>query len=71
MTSSALVLAGIALKWLVRFALPEESQFLEIVDFVLNTSVVSTAIVVTVCGFIVVGVDTVRSTREFIAGRRR
>lgn len=64
--SAVLVLSGIGLEWLVGLSLDKGSVPHQIVSVVLDVSLVSAAVVVSVCGAVVVAAEAVISTRNFL-----
>ena len=69
--SAALVLSGMILELLVSFAVDGESTALMVVKLVLDTSLVGSAVVVAVCGAIIIVAESVKSTRNFIKNEGR
>lgn len=68
--SAALVGSGIILETLVGFSIEEESDGYKVLVFVLDVSLVGSAIVVSVCGAIVVVDEAIRSTYTFFRRSR-
>ena len=66
--SGLLVGAGIALETLVSFSIQDGSTAHEIVGFVLDVSLVGSAVVVSVCGALLVAGEAVASTYEYLSG---
>ena len=65
--AAVLVVSGMALEALVGLTLPKESKSLEIVRFVLDVSLVGSAVVIAICGALIVVWDTVASTRGLLS----
>ena len=68
--SGVLVLSGMGLEWLVGLSLDEGSVPHRVVAVVLDVSLVSAAVVVSVCGAIIVAAEAVISTRIFLSRSR-
>ena len=68
--SAVLVLSGMGLEWLVGLSLDEGSVPHRVVAVVLDVSLVSAAVVVSVCGAIIVAAEAVISTRIFLSRSR-
>ena len=69
--SAALVVSGIMLEQLVSFAVGDESTALKVVKVVLDVSLVGSAVVVAVCGAIIVATESIKSTLIFIGSEGR
>ncbi len=65
--SGILVGSGIALEALVSLSIGDGSKSQEIIEFVLDVSLVGSAVVVSVCGAIVVAGEAIRSTTVFLS----
>ena len=68
--SAALVVSGIALKTLVGFSIEESSEAYAVLEVALDISLIGSAIVVSVCGAIVVAGEAIRSTYTFLSRLR-
>ena len=69
--SAALVVSGIILEYLTSLALGKETTGQNVVELVLDVSLISCAVVVAVCGATIVVVESVRSTRRYIESEGR
>ena len=63
--SAFLVLAGIGMKQLIAWGIEEDSIPYNVVKFALDVSLVGSAVVVAICGGIVVAGEAIISTRDF------
>ena len=70
MLSAVLVLSGMGLEWLVGLSLDKGTVPHQVVAVVLDVSLVSAAVVVAVCGAIIVAAEAVISTRVFLSRSR-
>lgn len=59
--------SSIALKYLVNFSITKGSKTQEVVEFVLDVSLVGSAVVVSMCGAIIVAGEAIESTRAFFS----
>ena len=64
--SAALVGSGIALEFLVGLSIEDSSAAYEVLEFVLDVSLIGSAVVVAICGAIVVAGEAIRSTYTFL-----
>ena len=64
--SAALVGSGIALEFLVGLSIEDSSAAYEVLEFALDVSLIGSAIVVSICGAIVVAGEAIRSTYIFL-----
>ncbi len=68
--SAVLVLSGIGLEWLVGLSLEKDSVPHQVISVVLDVSLVSAAVVVSVCGAVIVAAEAVVSTKNFLSRAR-
>ena len=65
LVSAALVVSGIVLENLAGLSIEDDSDMYAVLVFVLDVSLIGSAIVVSVCGAIVVAGEAIRSTYTF------
>lgn len=68
--AAVLVVSGMALEALVGLTLPKGSKSLQIVKFFLDVSLVGSAVVIAMCGALIVVWDTVISTRDLLSQKK-
>ena len=64
--SAALVGSGIALEFLVGLSIEDSSAAYEVLEFALDVSLIGSAVVVAICGAVVVAGEAIRSTYTFL-----
>ncbi len=68
--SAVLVVSGFALEKLVSLSIEAGSKPHQIVEFVLDVSLVGSAVVVAMCGAIIVAGEAIMSTKAFFSRNR-
>ena len=68
--SAVLILSGMGLEWLVGLSLDKGSVPHQVVAVVLDVSLVSVAVVVSICGAIIVAAEAIVSTKIYLSRLR-
>lgn len=68
--AAVLILSGMGLEWLVGLSLDKGSLPHQVVGVVLDISLVSVAVVVSICGAIIVAAESIVSTKIYVSRLR-